>query len=563
MKYRWLAGAACFLIVCATVQARATQPAEAAPRGWSGWVNLGAVTASGVSSVAQGGQVDLFFEGTDGKLWEDWEGAGSGQWSGAMRVRSDGALAGTPLALSPSPGVVDVFVRGTDSRIWETSYSNGSWSGWSAVGLSVNQTPFGPGGVVQGGQLDLFVTGTDGKLYQDFQDLSTGAWSGFFRVSDQGTLGGAPAAVSTAKGSIQVIGPGTDQPHHVYTISYDNGWSPWSLVGTSANVTYDDVGATVQAGQVEVFVTGTDGRLWGDTEIGTAWTGFGLVNGRGTLSSGPSAVAGSNGLVAVFAPGTDTPHHIYEISNTGTGVYGSQVTVQSVISNGWAGIGSVSGWCPQPSATYSCPTGSDATIAQSLTQAGGGIFWLSFWTIGAPVAPANGTADYSPSGWYADGFTAGATAAGEIVHLKGSYLPDFEILDPEGWGGAPFKDPNNPSNDTCTASSTSTCWDSWLNGWAAGLKSVSSAMRPAFYASQSPIKDNNLLSLGIPAFPAVAPIIFSSGAGNTPFVTGSNVTGYIAYYAQCPADPYALQVTNWGAEYNTVQFQDSNVDCQA
>lgn len=557
MRLRRLAGAAAFLISVTGIVAQPAASAGTASRAWSGWIGLGDTTVSGVSALAQGGQVDLFYEGTDGRLWEDWENAGSGQWLGSHLVRTDGALAATPLAVSPSPGVVDVFVRGTDDRIWETSYSSGSWSPWSPIGLSFNRTAHAPGGVVQGGQFDLFVTGTDGHLYENVKDLMTGLWTGFFLVNSQGTLAGAPTAVSPSSGSIQVFGPGTDSPHHIYGINYSGTWSPWALIGTPANVTWDDVGATAQGGQVEVFVTGTDDHLWGNTEVGSSWSGFGSTSSRGTLSSGPSAVSGSNGLVQVFGAGTDTPHHIYEISNTGTGVYGSNVTVQSVIANGWAGVGSVSGFCSQPTPTYACPTGSDSTIQQSLAQAGGGVFWLSFWTVGAPV-----TCDFSANGWYTDGKTAGTTAAHELIGLGGSYLPDYEIIDPEGFGGAPGPNPWSAqcpsSSSTCTASSTATCWQQWFQGWRDGLLGVSARMRPAFYTSQFPIQQYNLLSLGMPAFPAVSPI-----QGNTPFVTGSNVTGYIAYYAQCPADPYTLQVTNWGAQFNTVQFPDSTVDCPA
>lgn len=551
------------VIAIGTIQAQSVGLAAAATaRSWSGWVNLGGATTSGVGAVAQAGQIDLFFEGTDGKLWEQWETAGSGQWSGSLPVRPDGALASTPLALSPAPGVVDVFVRGTDSRIWETTYSSGSWSPWGAIGTSIDRTPYTPGGVVQNNQLDLFVTGMDGHLYENLQSLSTGLWTGFFLVNGQGTLADGPTVVSPSAGNIDVFGPGTDSPHHIYEIVLNGTWSPWFRVGTPNDVTYNAVGAAIQGSQIDLFVIGTDGHLWENTEAGSTWTGFGLVNGRTTLSSGPIALANPNGLVTVFAAGTDSPHHVYTISNTGAGVYGSNVTVQSVISNGWAGIGSVSGFCSQPTSAYACPTGSDSTIQQSIAQANGGIFWLSFWTIGAPV-----NCDFSANGWYADGKTAGTNAAKELIALGGPYLPDYEILDGEGFGGAPNNSPwtaQCPSATTnCSATSISACWDSWINGWAAGLTSVSARMHPAFYSSQSPIQQYGLLSLGIPAFPAVSPIIFGSGQGNTPFVTGASVNGYIAYYAQCPADPYVAQVTSWGAQYNTVQFGDSSVDCAA
>ena len=64
------------------------------------------------------------------------------------------------------------------------------------------------------------------------------------------------------------------------------------------------------------------------------------------------------------------------------------------------------------------------------------------------------------------------------------------------------------------------------------------------------------MSLPIPIFPAVSPIL-----GNSPFVLGAGVTGYVAYYAACPAQSYVNQMNGWGGAYNTLQFTDSGVDC--
>ncbi len=218
---------------------------------------------------------------------------------------------------------------------------------------------------------------------------------------------------------------------------------------------------------------------------------------------------------------------------TGTGPYGfeDQADATTAITQGWPGIGSVSGFCLAPSSAYACPTGADANMETALTNADSKDFWLSFWTIGAPVP-----GQY----WYTDGLIAGEGAAKELVALPGR-LPTFEILDPEGFGGAP---------------GTSMGWANFARGWAAGLKAVSGMMNPALYASQYLISTYGLLSIGIPIFPAVSPIL-----GNSPSVGGIAVHGYIAYYAACPAASYVSRINGWGAAYNTLQFTDSTVNC--
>ena len=86
---------------------------------------------------------------------------------------------------------------------------------------------------------------------------------------------------------------------------------------------------------------------------------------------------------------------------------------------------------------------------------------------------------------------------------------------------------------------------------------MDSGLTPAFYANQSQYESFGRAGLTLKAFVAVSPIL-----GNTPQVSGGNIDGYIAYYAtKCPASPYEATISGWGAKYNTLQFNDSAVDC--
>jgi hypothetical protein len=131
-------------------------------------------------------------------------------------------------------------------------------------------------------------------------------------------------------------------------------------------------------------------------------------------------------------------------------------------------------------------------------------------------------------------------------------LPNYVILDPEGYngdGGAP---------------SSTTDWASFISGWAAGLHAIDPALAAGYYANQGQAKSGQLTSLSFPGFIAIEPVL-----GNTPFVTGGNITGYIAVVnpsygdtsGGCPAAPYESQILSWGASLNTMQFPDSGVDC--
>ena len=320
--------------------------------------------------------------------------------------------------------------------------------------------------------------------------------------------------------------------------------------GSSGPSLAQDVPATVNAGQ------SYQGSIWIRAATGTSVSGALALWGLGATAAGGASyfTVGTNWtqINVAFNPTSNfttlrlqvylTSPNQYDFldaqvsesppSMGGTGPYGFEDFSNAIaaINERWPGLGSVSGFCTAPSSAYACPTGADANMEAALNDNDSKDFWLSFWTIGAPV---NG------GSWYTDGYTAGQNAARELIGADRQ--PNFEILDPEGFGGAP---------------TATTDWASFASGWAAGLSSVSRAMHPGLYANQFLISTYGLLSLSIPVFVAVSPIL-----GNTPMVSGAAVHGYIAFYAACPAAPYVNRMNSWGASFNTLQFPDSEVDC--
>ena len=220
----------------------------------------------------------------------------------------------------------------------------------------------------------------------------------------------------------------------------------------------------------------------------------------------------------------------------GVGVYagfGSETDVTTAFHLGWKGV-AATGALGTASSPYTQETGAhpDQNISRALNSTSGGVFWLSFWTVSWPV---------SGDTYYNAGFQAGKYAANTITGYRGKYVPNYMIIDPEGY--------NAPA-------STSAEWSDWINGWVEGIASVDTGLKAGFYVNQSQYATYGLQAINAPAFIAVSPI-----GGNTPSVSGGNVAGYIAYYAFCPAGTYVQNMANWGAKFNTVQFSDSAVDC--
>ncbi len=219
----------------------------------------------------------------------------------------------------------------------------------------------------------------------------------------------------------------------------------------------------------------------------------------------------------------------------GVGVYAefnSTSAVTNAVSMGWPGIGCTSALGipgrPYTSVLASAP---DKLIGDALMHEPG-VWWLSFWTVSWP---ANGDS------FHQGGFLAGQFAAQTILSYQSTVVPDYVIVDPEGYNTPP---------------TTSAQWLEWLKGWQTGIESVSNQLKPGFYCNQSQYTEYNLSSAPIPAFIAVSPI-----SGNQPTVQGKNILGYIAYYASCPPTAQISEMQSWGGEYSTVQFLDSGVDC--
>ncbi|MDQ3933780.1 MAG: lysyl oxidase family protein [Actinomycetota bacterium] len=263
---------------------------------WSGvndnWRSLGGFFPAGapVSAVARtGDNLDLFICGNDGRVYTSWWFAGA-DWSGVndnWRPLGGFFPAGAPVsAVARTGNNLDLFVVGNDGRVYTSWwFAGGDWSGvndnWRPLGgffpagAPVTAVSRGPG------QLDLFVTGNDGRVYTSW--WTDGAdWSG---VNDNWRpLGGFfPAgarvsAVARTQNNLDLFICGNDG--RVYTSWWFAG-ADWSGV----NDNWRSIGGFFPAGarlsalartpdNLDVFVTGNDGRVYTSWWFaGADWSG--------------------------------------------------------------------------------------------------------------------------------------------------------------------------------------------------------------------------------------------------------------------------------------------------
>lgn len=259
---------------------------------WGGWGNIGGFfpPAAEVSSVARTpDNLDLFICGNDGRVYTSWWWNG-GSWSGAGdNWRSIGGFfpPGAPVSsVARYPNHLDLFITGNDGRVYTSWWHEGQeWSGindnWSSLGGF-----FPPGAPVtvvarNPDQLDLFITGNDGRVYTSWWNPG-GGWSG---VNDNWrAIGGffPPGAkvsvVSRYPDHLDLFVSGNDG--RIYTSWWHQGqeWSGindnWMSLGGFFPVG-SHVGAVARnPDQLDLFVSGNDGRIYTSWwNPGGGWSG--------------------------------------------------------------------------------------------------------------------------------------------------------------------------------------------------------------------------------------------------------------------------------------------------
>lgn len=104
--------------------------------GWGKATELsGGLSAGPVAVSAPGKGADVFWKGTDGKLW--WSASQGSSWRKAAPLGM-GVLGSAPFAAGQPSGVIDVFWKGASNHLWRARYSGGTWAGPASLGGAVS-----------------------------------------------------------------------------------------------------------------------------------------------------------------------------------------------------------------------------------------------------------------------------------------------------------------------------------------------------------------------------------------------------------------------------------------
>jgi hypothetical protein len=232
-------------------------------------------------------------------------------WHPWFRVSGGAAALRSPItAVARNPNHLDLFVTGTDGRIYSTWWdANGGWANW----FNVSGGAAAPGSRVEvvsrnPNHLDLFVTGTDGRIYSTWWDAN-GGWANWFNVSGGAAALGSPiTAVARNPNHLDLFVTGTDG--RIYSTWWDanGGWANWFNVSGGAAAPRSRINVVARnPNHLDLFVTGTDGRIystWWDANGGWAnW--FNVSGGAAALGAPIDAIARYPDHLDLFVTGTD------------------------------------------------------------------------------------------------------------------------------------------------------------------------------------------------------------------------------------------------------------------
>ena len=194
---------------------------------WNGWSKLDGATISHPSGVVDyDGRLHLLVAGTDRRIYENI--FQNKQWSGFREVNGNGLTEDGPKAVSLDK-FLKLFVRGINNRIYMNTYNGANWSKWQEVpgnGLTLSSPSAVTKKLEDGSYIvDLFVRGIDDRIYTNQGDGSA-RWSGWNEVPGNGLTNSQPAAFYENK-TLNVYVKGTDGK--IYKNSRNNEWSGWGI----------------------------------------------------------------------------------------------------------------------------------------------------------------------------------------------------------------------------------------------------------------------------------------------------------------------------------------------
>jgi hypothetical protein len=241
------------------------------------------------------GSLDLVVRGYDQALWRShYDGSSWGNWDNA----AGGLLLSKPAVASRGTGLIDVFAVGFNNQVYHTQWISPTWNAWDLIdgggifqeidwSVPLPEVPAPAVTARSGAQLDLFRLGPDHTLWwcHSTDGLTWSSW-----VALGGMLASEPDAVSLGDGRMQVYSLGMDGD--LWYRTYNAGWGTWQRLETPAGVAGNAAPVLVSpaTGQVEVYLAGTENRVWSNQHNGSSWSGWSSTMVEGGIKTSPGKV---------------------------------------------------------------------------------------------------------------------------------------------------------------------------------------------------------------------------------------------------------------------------------
>jgi hypothetical protein len=263
--------------------------------GWSEWSSLGsppgsvAVTDQFTLGRNQDGRQEVFAVGSDGNLWQIWQTAPNGGWSGweqSKKLPKGIRHADRITVARNKDGRQELFAMGGDDALWHMRQvaPNVGWTDWGSLGKPRDSGFSDPPHardlsepVVQpnaDGHLEVFSPG-NGAFCNRWQEVPNGTvwrhegWNE--KPKPQPTVGitwleAARNFTGELRDHLEVFAFGDDGAFwHAWQIDQAPNWSHWESLGspplglrTADRLTI----GTNQDGRLEAFTIGADGAVW-------------------------------------------------------------------------------------------------------------------------------------------------------------------------------------------------------------------------------------------------------------------------------------------------------------
>ena len=228
-------------------------------------------------------------------------------------------------------GRLEVFLVGSDKQLhhkWQTKVNNSSqWSDGSPSLL--NEWPDDSTVVNNAdGRLEVYIVGSDEHLYHRWQTAANSSqWSvwteGNFTTNwnslwGQFSLKARPAVARNADGRLAVFMVFLDRRLYVTSQIKANdstraAWDGWNVLGMQYLWPDDPVVAQNADGRLEVFIVGSDRRLyhkWQTAANSSTWSdGWASLGGQWSHRRRPAVAQNADGRLEVFLVGLDKQLH--------------------------------------------------------------------------------------------------------------------------------------------------------------------------------------------------------------------------------------------------------------